>query len=69
MGVFHREGFLVEAYPVDWRTRGPRDAVMLFADVSGGLARTDTAVHEWAGLLAYWLTGQTSELFPGPALR
>lgn len=69
MGVFQREGFAVEAYPVDWRTRGSRDVVMLFGDVASGLARTDTAVHEWAGLIAYWLTGQTSELFPGPSPR
>ena len=28
--------------------------------------RPDGAVHEWLGLLVYWLTGRTSELFPGP---
>jgi hypothetical protein len=27
---------------------------------------TDIAVHEWIGLLAYRLGGQTSELFPAP---
>ena len=26
MGIFRRAGFPVEAYPVDWRTRGPQDA-------------------------------------------
>jgi hypothetical protein len=32
----------------------------------GGLARLDAAVHEWFGLLAYWITGRTSALFPAP---
>ena len=31
-----------------------------------GLQRTDLAVHEWIGLLAYRLTGKTSQLLPGP---
>jgi uncharacterized SAM-binding protein YcdF (DUF218 family) len=67
IGVFRKEGFAVGAYPVDWRTRGAQDVVMPFDRISRGLARTDTALHEWAGLLAYWLTAQSSELFPGPS--
>jgi uncharacterized SAM-binding protein YcdF (DUF218 family) len=66
MGVFWRIGFPVEAYPVDWRTRGPEDFAMLFPNLPDGLSRTDTAVHEWVGLAVYWLTGRTSDLFPGP---
>jgi uncharacterized SAM-binding protein YcdF (DUF218 family) len=66
VGTFRKVGFEVEAYPVDWRTGGIEDLVAPFAMVSGGLGRTDTALHEWAGLLGYWLTGHTSELFPGP---
>ncbi|HEY7297195.1 MAG TPA: YdcF family protein [Xanthobacteraceae bacterium] len=66
MGVFRRVGFPVEAYPVDWRTRGPEDFASPFANLADGLSRTDTAVHEWVGLAVYWLTGRTSELFPGP---
>lgn len=57
MGVFRRHDFPVEAYPVDWRT-GAGDSRAPFATLSAGLARTDTAVHEWIGLLAYRLTGQ-----------
>jgi uncharacterized SAM-binding protein YcdF (DUF218 family) len=34
--------------------------------VSGGLSRADVAIHEWTGLIVYWLTGRSSELFPGP---
>ena len=66
VGAFRRAGFPVEAYPVDWRTRGPEDLARPFRIASDGLKRTDTAVHEWVGLLVYWLSGRTSELFPGP---
>jgi uncharacterized SAM-binding protein YcdF (DUF218 family) len=66
IGVFRRVGFPVEAYPVDWRTRGPIDLWLPFESVTAGLRRTDTAVHEWIGLVAYRLTGRTSELFPAP---
>lgn len=66
MGVFRTAGFPVEAYPVDWRTRGPADRVRPFKSLGDGLRRTDTAVHEWIGLVAYWLTGKTGSLFPAP---
>jgi hypothetical protein len=32
-----------------------------------GLGRTDLAVREWMGLIAYRLTGKIDELLPGPA--
>jgi uncharacterized SAM-binding protein YcdF (DUF218 family) len=66
MGVFRAAGFPVEAYPVDWRTRGPADLVRPFSSLSDGLQRTDTAAHEWVGLFAYWITGQTTALFSAP---
>ena len=59
----------VEAYPVDWRTRGVEDAWRPFPTLAEGLRRTDTAVREWAGLVIYWLSGRSSELFPGPSAR
>lgn len=66
IGAFRRAGFAVEACPVDWRTRGPIDLARPFESVAVGLARTDTAIHEWIGLAAYWLTGRSSDLFPAP---
>jgi uncharacterized SAM-binding protein YcdF (DUF218 family) len=66
IGVFRKVGFPVEPYPVDWRTRGSEDALRPFASVGDGLRRVDTAVREWIGLAVYWITGRSSELFPGP---
>jgi uncharacterized SAM-binding protein YcdF (DUF218 family) len=66
MAVFRRAGFEVEAYPVDYRTRGWVDAAMPFAALGDGLRRTDTAAREWIGLLVYWLAGKSSALFPRP---
>jgi uncharacterized SAM-binding protein YcdF (DUF218 family) len=67
VGVFRKAGFPVEAYPVDWRTTGPGDALRAFPTLGDGIRRTDTAVREWVGLVVYWLSGRSSELFPGPA--
>jgi uncharacterized SAM-binding protein YcdF (DUF218 family) len=66
VAVFRAAGFPVEAYPVDWRTRGSADALRPFESVGDGLRRTDTAVREWVGLVVYRLTGRTEELLPSP---
>jgi uncharacterized SAM-binding protein YcdF (DUF218 family) len=66
VGSFRGAGFPVEAFPVDYRTRGAADLLRPFATLGDGLRRTDTAMREWVGLIAYRLTGRTTELFPGP---
>jgi len=67
IGIFRKLGFPVEAYPTDWRLAGRSDLYRFSAFAVEGLQRTDLALREWMGLVAYWLTGKTSELFPGPA--
>jgi len=67
IAAFRAAGFAVEAYPVDWRIAGSADLARLSNLASEGWGRTDTAIREWMGLFAYWLTGRTSALFPGPA--
>jgi uncharacterized SAM-binding protein YcdF (DUF218 family) len=64
VGAFRGAGFAVEAYPVDWRSGA--DDGSGFSSLSAGLARTDTALREWVGLIGYWLTGQSADLWPGP---
>jgi uncharacterized SAM-binding protein YcdF (DUF218 family) len=66
IAAFRAAGFPVEAYPVDWRTRGPIDALRPFDSVGGGLRRTDTAMREWVGLVVYRLAGKTADLLPTP---
>jgi uncharacterized SAM-binding protein YcdF (DUF218 family) len=66
MAAFRAADFPVEAYPVDWRTRGAADLRRAFPMLSEGLRRTDVAVREWVGLVVYRLTGRSAELLPGP---
>ena len=66
IGIFRQGGFPVEAYPVDWRTAGPGDVFSPFISLAAGLQRTDTAIREWVGLVAYRLSGQSPALFPAP---
>jgi uncharacterized SAM-binding protein YcdF (DUF218 family) len=68
IGAFREAGFPVEAYPVDYKTNGWQDLGSVLGSLSAGLRQTDTALHEWIGLLAYRLTGKSSALLPGPLL-
>jgi uncharacterized SAM-binding protein YcdF (DUF218 family) len=69
VGLFRKAGFAVEPYPVDWRVGG-RDDLMTLSNVAiEGLARTDLALREWMGLIAYRATGKIDELLPGPAAK
>jgi uncharacterized SAM-binding protein YcdF (DUF218 family) len=65
VGLFRKAGFAIEPYPVDWRVGEGAD-VLAFSQAAIGLARTDIAMREWIGLLAYWLAGRTDALFPRP---
>jgi uncharacterized SAM-binding protein YcdF (DUF218 family) len=66
VGVFRKVGFDVIPYPVDFRTRSRIGALRPFDSIASGLERTDLAAKEWIGLLAYWLSGRSVALFPGP---
>ena len=66
MGIFRKAGFDVEAYPVDWRMGG-RDELFAFTrNGREGLEKTEVAMREWIGLVAYRVMGRTGELLPGP---
>jgi hypothetical protein len=51
---------------VDWRVEDAGHLLFSIRTLAIGLGDTDLAMHEWAGLLAYWVTGRSSALFPGP---
>jgi uncharacterized SAM-binding protein YcdF (DUF218 family) len=63
VGVFRQAGFLIVPYPVDYQNVG-WPSVWAFG--SGSMGGTDAAVHEWLGLLAYWITGRIPAFFPAP---
>ena len=67
MGIFRKAGFNVEAYPVDWLMGGRDDLFSFTNNGADGIGRTDVAVREWIGLVAYRLRGRTGDLLPGPA--
>jgi uncharacterized SAM-binding protein YcdF (DUF218 family) len=66
IGLFRKTGFNVEAYPVDWRVGERADLLTFSAIALDGLGRTDIAMREWMGLVAYRATGKIDELLPGP---
>jgi uncharacterized SAM-binding protein YcdF (DUF218 family) len=67
MGIFGDVQFPVIAWPADYSTHGTRrDWTRPNFEASRGLKLTDRAVKEWIGLIAYYLTGRTDALLPGP---
>jgi len=66
VGCFRKAGFAVEAYPVDYRTAGPREILRPFSSIPEGLRRIDMVAKEYVGLLTYYLTGRTDALLPAP---
>jgi uncharacterized SAM-binding protein YcdF (DUF218 family) len=66
IGIFRQAGFPVVAYPVDYRTAGDTGFWSVPRHASRSFALLEFAAHEWAGLLAYWVTGKTDALFPAP---
>lgn len=67
MGVFRKAGFEVEAFPVDYWSRGkPDDFIRPYSRAPRGLEIADNGFKEWVGLVAYRLAGYSDLLFPGP---
>jgi uncharacterized SAM-binding protein YcdF (DUF218 family) len=66
VGLFRKAGFAIEPYPVDWHVGGRADLVKFRILPVEGLVSVDTGIREWTGLAAYWISGKTSEFFPGP---
>ncbi len=64
VGVFRKAGWTVLPYPVGYHTRDHLTAIE--GSLGDKLSLLDWAAHEWEGLVAYWLAGETSALFPAP---
>ena len=66
VGAFRKVGFPVEPFPVDWSSPPNPNLWRLPRNLLGGVGALNAVSHEVIGLAAYWATGRTSELFPGP---
>jgi uncharacterized SAM-binding protein YcdF (DUF218 family) len=65
-GLFDKAGFPTIPWPVDYRTSG-KEGIGPFRDnAADSLQATTTAIREWIGLFAYWLSGRIDRPFPGP---
>jgi len=64
IGVFCKQGWKVIPYPVDHHTL-PSKLYNPGFSLLGNAGSLVSATHEWMGLLAYYLSGKTTALFPG----
>lgn len=65
IGAYRTVGIDIQAYPVDYRT----DLSVSWlhnADAGRNMYELDFAVHEWLGLLAYYLRGHNAVFYPAP---
>lgn len=67
VGLFRKAGFAVVPWPVDYRTAGDEGYGFFVDNAIDSLQNTTLGIREWIGLVAYWLTGRTDQLLPGPA--
>ncbi len=65
VGVFRNIGWNVLAYPVDYDSSGSLTADWAWPGLSR-VGLVSSALHEWAGLFIYRITGKTQELLPAP---
>lgn len=65
VGAYRTAGVNIQPYPVDYRTELH---IPLFNSIDAGrnFYELDFAVHEWVGLLAYYISGHNDELYPAP---
>lgn len=65
VGSFRQAGWQVVAWPVNYSTR-PGGEGWFDPPFSFRLGQAEWAAREYVGLLAYWLLGRTSAVFPAP---
>ncbi len=63
VGIFCKAGWPVIPYPVDHQTNKDNVVIINF-DLANNLAVFKTAIKEWLGLFAYYLSGKTTALLP-----
>jgi uncharacterized SAM-binding protein YcdF (DUF218 family) len=66
MGLFRKAAIDVVPWPVDFRTSGTVSLGLDFTQPTLNAQQMATATREWIGLLAYFVLGRTSALYPAP---
>lgn len=66
IGCFRKAGWETIPYPVDYGTMANDERPSLHFNFTKGLSYLNAAVHEALGLIAYYITGKTDDLFPAP---
>lgn len=66
VGLYRAAGIDVVPWPTDYRSTGTQGFGLDLANPNQNLDTATTAIREWIGLLAYFATGQTGDLFPSP---
>ena len=66
VGLFRATGIAVTPWPTDYRTSGKVGLGLDFTQPTLNAQQTATAVREWIGLAAYYLTGRIATLYPAP---
>ncbi len=68
MGTFRQAGWPASliAYPTDFQFLPDAKPAWFQFRLGGGLGQLGRAMHEAVGLTAYYLTGRSEALFPGP---
>jgi uncharacterized SAM-binding protein YcdF (DUF218 family) len=59
--LFSRAGFIVEPFPVSFRSPGFRLTVFSFLPSVSSLRETQTALRELYGRAFYWVTGAIAD--------
>lgn len=65
LGIFYKHNWPVLPVPVDFRTH-PDKLFRVYPNFAGNLNDLGLGLHEWLGLLAYYVTGKTCCFLPGP---
>lgn len=63
VAAFEKANVNIVPYPVDYRTSLRYDGIFNFR-ASENIERFDAAIHEYIGLIAYYITGRSSSIFP-----
>lgn len=65
IGAYRNAGINIQPYPVDYRTE-LFTSLLSKPNAGRNFYQLDQAVHEWVGLLAYYISGHSDELYPAP---